>query len=313
MDHPPTVRELIGQGAQRLSRAGLVFGHGTDNPHDESAALVLHALQLGIRPTPSQLDAPVGTAALDRVRQLLELRISTRKPAAYLTREAWFAGMPFYVDERVLIPRSPIAELIEQDFAPWVIPERVSRILDLGTGSGCIACACARAFPQAHVVATDVSAGALAVAGENIRRHGLERRITLYRSNVFDAIDENNYDIIVSNPPYVPFAELRALPAEYHHEPSLGLAAGADGLDIVVQILAQAREHLAERGILVVEVGLSQPALEARFPQVGFLWLDFEYGGEGVFLLERHQLDSYQHLFSADAEQRAAAIGSRSE
>ena len=311
MDHPLTVRELVRLGAGRLSRAGLTFGHGTDNALDESAALVLFALQLGLSPTPEQLDAPVEAAGLHKVEQLLDLRISTRKPAAYLTHEAWFAGMPFYVDERVLVPRSPIAELIEQRFSPWVVPERVRRVLDLGTGSGCIACACARVFPHAHVDATDVCAGALAVAAENIRRHGLEGRIALHRTSVFDALHENAYDIIVSNPPYVPLGEVRQLPEEYRHEPAAGLAAGRDGLDIVIQILAQAREHLTGRGILVVEVGFSQPALEAQFPDIPFFWLDFAYGGEGVFLLERDQLDNCQHVFTAAVEQRAVAAGSR--
>jgi ribosomal protein L3 glutamine methyltransferase len=310
VDRPLTVRELVRLGADRLSGAGLVFGHGTDNALDESASLVLSALGLGANPMPEQLDSPVAADALRRVDRLLELRISTRKPAAYLTREAWFAGMPFYVDERVLVPRSPIAELIEQRFIPWVVPEQVHSVLDLGTGSGCIACACARAFPHARIDATDVSAGALAVAGENLRRHGLERRIALHHSALFDAIPDNVYDMIVSNPPYVPLGEVTQLPAEYRYEPSLGLAAGGDGLDVVVQILAHAREHLAERGILVVEVGFSQPALEAQFPDIPFLWLEFERGGEGVFLLEREQLESHAHRFATAVEQRAAQTGS---
>lgn len=306
-----TVRDLIRQGAERLSRAGLVFGHGTDNALDESATLVLFALQLGIDPTPEQLDTPVSAAGLRRAELLLEQRIGTRKPAAYLTHEAWFAGMPFYVDERVLVPRSPLAELIELGFTPWIDPERVAGILDLCTGSGCIACACARAFPQARVDATDISAGALAVAAENIRRHGLQRRIVLHQGNLFDAVREYKYDIIVSNPPYVPVDAVQRLPAEYLHEPSLGLAAGSDGLDIAVRLLANARKYLAGRGILVVEVGFSRPALEALFPQVGFLWPDFEFGGEGVFLLEREQLERYQNIFSEVAAQRAATIGGR--
>lgn len=311
MDHRPTVRDLIDQGEERLSRAGLVFGHGTGNARDESAALVLFALGLGIEPTPQQLDTPVAAAGVRQVWQLIEQRIRTRKPAPYLTREAWFAGMPFYVDERVLVPRSPIAELIEQGFSPWIDPRRVTRILELCTGSGCIACACARAFPQARIDATDVSAAALAVAAENIRRHGLQQQIALHRGSVFEPVPETHYEIVVANPPYVAQDELPRLPAEYRHEPALGLAAGADGLDVVVQILAHARAFLADSGILVLEVGFSKPALEALFPQVGFLWLDLEFGGEGVFLLEREQLDRHQRLFRMHAEQRAAGAGGK--
>jgi len=261
MRSPETVRELIEWGAHELDKAGLAFGHGTDNAYDEAASLVLSALQLGLTPDAGQLDAPVGIDGINRTRQLVELRITTRKPAAYLTREAWFAGLPFYVDERTLVPRSPLAELVENRFSPWVVADHISRVLDLCTGSGCIACACAVAFPQARVDAADLSADALAVADRNIRRHHMEQRVVAVESDVFSGLKGRHYDIIVSNPPYVPCDVLSGLPAEYHHEPAIGLVAGRDGLDVVLQILGNARHYLDKAGILVVEVGCSQPML----------------------------------------------------
>ncbi|UCC56587.1 MAG: 50S ribosomal protein L3 N(5)-glutamine methyltransferase [Gammaproteobacteria bacterium] len=301
---PETVRELIEWGADRLDAAGLVFGHGTDNAYDEAAMLVLSALQLDMNLPPGDLDARVDPADVRQATELLDMRITTRKPAAYLTHEAWFAGMPFYVDERVLVPRSPIAELIENRFVPWIRPERVARILDLCTGSGCIACACAREFPTAYVDASDLSADALSVARRNIARHGLEQRVTLLQSDLFAAITADNYDIIISNPPYVPREEVGQLPSEFCHEPSLALAAGEDGLDIAIQILNNAHRYLSETGILVVEVGHTWPVLEAVFPDVPFTWLEFEFGGEGVFLLGRDQLDTFRDSFERVAGQR---------
>lgn len=266
--------------------------------------LVLGALQLDIHLSPGELDARVDAAGIRQATELLDMRIATRKPAAYLTHAAWFAGMPFYVDERVLVPRSPLAELIENRFVPWTRPEHVARILDLCTGSGCIACACAREFPAAHVDASDLSADALSVARLNIARHGLEQQVTLIESDVFAAITADNYDIIVSNPPYVPRDELRQLPVEYRQEPSIGLAAGDDGLDIAVKILENAHRHLSETGILLVEVGHTWPILEAAFPDIPFTWLEFEYGGEGVFMLARDQLDACQDSVERVAGQR---------
>lgn len=303
MPTPGTARELIEWGARQLDKAGLAYGHGTDNAYDEAAALVLSALQLGLYPDADRLDAPVSADNISKAMQLIELRINTRKPAAYLTGEAWFAGMPFYIDERALVPRSPIAELIENRFTPWVVPDRVKHILDLCTGSGCIACACAAAFPDARVDAADLSADALAVAYRNIRRHGLEQRVMPVESDVFAGLGGRNYDIIVSNPPYVPRAAMPELPAEYHHEPAIGLIAGKQGLDIVLRILKNAQYHLNEGGILVVEVGCSQPLLESVFPGIPFTWLEFEYGGEGVCLLDRSQLEQYQPSFDDAVEQ----------
>ena len=304
-----TVRDFIRWGASRFGEAGLVFGHGTDNALDESAALVMHALHLGRDLPDDYLDAVLNETERQQVMHLIESRVSTRKPAAYLIHEAWFAGLPFYVDERVLVPRSPIAELIANRFSPWVVPERIGSILDLCTGSGCIAIACAYAFPDARVLATDISADALAVARENINRHGLAQRVQLLESSLFERIDERQFDLIVSNPPYVSHEEVQQLPHEFHHEPVLGLSAGEDGLDVVVQILKNASRHLRDNGILVVEVGCSQQALVGQYPDIPFLWLDFEQGGEGVFLLEQIQLKRHQPDFDRVAADRLGLTG----
>jgi len=288
---------LIHWGAGLFEQAGLAFGHGTDNAQDESAALVLHALQIGYDQPEEVLDAELSDEERLRVIELLQRRVSSRKPAAYLVNEARFAGLSFYVDERVLVPRSPIAELVEAGFAPWIDPQRVNKILDLCTGSGCIGIACAYAFPQARVDIADLSRDALDVARENIRRHGLEGRVTPIESNLFAGLTGRCYDIIVSNPPYVPEQEVRELQAEFRHEPALGLIAGTDGLDIVTRILNDAAEYLHEDGILVVEVGHSQERLVELFPDVPFLWLEFEYGGEGVFMLESAHLREHQETF----------------
>jgi len=305
MNSLKTVRDFIRWGASRFGEAGLVYGHGTDNALDESAALVLHALHLGMELPGDYLDAVLSETERQDVIHLIESRVSTRKPAAYLTHEAWFAGLAFYVDERVLVPRSPIAELITNRFTPWVVPERVDSLLDLCTGSGCIAIACACVFPDAHVLATDISGDALAVARHNVARHELADRVQLLESGLFDCIGERRFDLIVSNPPYVPQPEVRQLPEEFRHEPVLGLSAGEDGLDVVVQILKNASQHLAENGILVVEVGCSQERLVELYPEIAFLWLEFEQGGEGVFLLEQDQLRKHQQDFDRVAVLRA--------
>lgn len=299
-----TPRALIHWGAERFDRAGLVYGHGTDNALDEAASLVLHVLEIGYDQPDTVLDVEIGESDYVRVLKMLEQRVKTRKPAAYLMDEAWFAGMPFYVDERVLVPRSPIAELIGAQFEPWIDPDRVNRILDIGTGSGCIAMACAAAFPQAQVDATDVSKGALDVARINRERHGLDGRVQLIESDLFSALAANSYDIIVSNPPYVPREEVNQLAAEYQFEPASGLIAGEDGLDIVAHILKDAARYLASDGILVVEVGYTHAALQAQYPEVPFIWLDFENGGTGVFLLEAARLVHYQEMFNRVVLQR---------
>jgi ribosomal protein L3 glutamine methyltransferase len=286
-----TVKTLIERSAKRLDKAGVFFGHGTDNAWDDAAALVWHALKLPDRVTPRTYERKVSAAGQAGVDALIDRRIRERIPAVYLTGQTWFAGMPFSVDSRVLIPRSPIAELIEQRFAPWVDPARVKSVLDIGTGSGCIAIACAAAFPKAKVDGADISPDALAVAATNVRRHRLGRRVRLVISNHFSELGGKTYDIIASNPPYVGAQEMRSLPPEYGHEPRLALAAGKSGLDSVRVILNEAGRHLTPRGVLVVEVGNTEDAVRRAFPKLPFTWLEFERGGGGVFLLTAEQLD----------------------
>lgn len=249
-----------------------------------------HVLQLATRGTTPSLQRRVSASAQAAFTALIERRIRERIPVVYLTQRCWFAGIPMYVDQRVLIPRSPIAELIEHRFEPWVKASRVKRILDLGTGSGCIAIACARAFARAQVDAADISTDALEVASINIRRHRLSRRVHALRSDHFAGLGDRSYDIIVSNPPYVGRREFEALPAEYRHEPKRALEAGTDGLDSVKIILSGAASRLRPGGVLIVEVGNSEIAVRRAFPELPFIWLSFERGGGGVFLLERDQL-----------------------
>jgi ribosomal protein L3 glutamine methyltransferase len=285
------VRTLIDRGSRRLERARVFFGHGTDNAWDDAAALVWHALRLPDNPTARVYEREVSEAGQKQVESLVERRIAERIPAVYLTGRTWFAGLPFEVDSRVLIPRSPIAELIEQRFAPWVDASRVRRILDVGTGSGCIAIACAKAFPKARVDAVDISPEALAVARANVRRHRLGRRVRPVLSNHFSALAGETYDIIVSNPPYVGASELAALPPEYGHEPRQALAAGHSGLDSVKVILSEAGRHLRPGGSLIVEVGNTESAVKRAYPRLPFTWLEFERGGGGVFLLAASALN----------------------
>jgi len=285
-----TVEEAIRELARRFEAASLSFGHGTENALDESAWLVFAALGLSHDDAPAAYANPVSG---DQYRKLLELarrRIEERLPLAYLLNQAWFAGLEFYVDERVLVPRSPLAELIASEFSPWTGRSEVRRVLDIGTGSGCIAVAIAKAFPDATVDAVDISNDALEVAAINVARHGVRDRVHLRNSDLFDQLRGRRYDLIVSNPPYVDADDLQAMPEEFHHEPQLGLASGDDGLDAVSGILKDASRFLTDNGILVCEVGNSQVALEKAFPNAGFIWLDFERGGAGVFLLTRHAL-----------------------
>ncbi|HVN41946.1 MAG TPA: 50S ribosomal protein L3 N(5)-glutamine methyltransferase, partial [Steroidobacteraceae bacterium] len=277
---------------------GLAFGHGTANAVDEAAALVFHALGLEHGEAERLYRRKPGAAQRRRVLELFAARIERRIPAAYLMGRMWFAGLEFEVDERVIVPRSPFAELIEAGFEPWVDARRVRRILDIGTGSGCIAIACAVRFPRARVDAVDLSPAALEVARRNAERHGVSARMRLLEGDVFSAVGRSRYDLIVSNPPYVSDAEMAGLPPEYRHEPDLALRAGADGLTIARRILAGAASHLSPGGALVVEVGDSEQRLQAAYPGVPFLWLEFERGGGGVFLLTKRELDRHRGKLS---------------
>jgi ribosomal protein L3 glutamine methyltransferase len=286
-----TVGAAIERCARELKRARVHFGHGTDNARDEAAELVFFAAGLAHELGSGAYARVLTSYRRARVDALLARRIAERRPLAYLTHRAFFAGLEFHVDERVLVPRSPIAELILQRFAPWVDARRVRRILDIGTGSGAIALACAAAFPRARVDAVDISAAALQVARRNRRRLNLEKRVRVLRSDHFDAVQGCRYDIIVSNPPYVGRAEMRSLPREYEHEPRVGLASGADGLDSVRAILAAARRHLRRDGILVVEVGNTEGMLLRAYPRMPFIWPRIAMGGGGVFLLRAEDLE----------------------
>ncbi len=291
-----SVRDYVRWAASRFAAAGVEFGHGTAAPLDEAAALVFHVLHLPHDLPDSYLAAALTPKERDEVVALVERRIQERKPLAYLINEAWFAGLPFYVDERVLVPRSPIAELIEHRFEPWVDPDRVESILDLCTGSGCIAIACAEMFPDARVDAVDLSPDALAVAAENVRRYRAGDRVELIESDLCARLGSRTYDLIVSNPPYVNREEWQRLSAEYHAEPRIGLEAGEDGLDCVRRILEQSARHLRPMGALIVEVGSSAEALLSAYPEIPFVWIDFERGGDGVFLLTAEQVRAAQPL-----------------
>jgi len=294
-----TLRDYIRWAASRFTQARVSFGHGTITALDEAAALVLHTLYQPYNLAEAYLDTVLTMTERQAVINIIDRRINERIPAAYLTNEAIFAGLSFYVDDRVLVPRSPIAELIEQRFSPWVDEDQVERILDLCTGSACIAIACAYAFPEASVDAVDLSADALAVAEINIEKHQVSDSVTLYQSDLFKKLPATLYDVIVSNPPYVCHEEWEQLPREFRAEPDMGFKGGHTGLDVVLRILVDADNYLAEQGILVVEVGSSAETLQNTFPDVPFYWLDFERGGDGVFLLTAEQVHYYHELFIA--------------
>ena len=286
---PPTLARQVARCARRLEQAGAVFGHGTDNAFDEAVWLACGAA--GIAPDDFErrreqpLDAPRAAA----IEALLERRIVSRIPTAYLLNEAWFAGRPYYVDERVLIPRSPLGEWISDGLRPW-LASAPRTILDLGAGSGCIGIALALVFEQARVVLSDLSGDALAVAAINARRHEVEDRTTIIRGDLFGALAGRRFDLVVSNPPYVNDAAMAALPREYRHEPAAALAGGGDGLDCIVPLLEQAPAHLEERGVLLVEAGSARAALERRYPRTPFTWLLSASGAETVFLLQAAEL-----------------------
>ena len=287
---PRTVRDFVLWAERRFEQARLYFGHGTDNARDEAAWLIASVLQIPFDALDASAARVLTRAEADRVRALAEARIATRQPLAYLLHEAWFAGHRFYVDERVLVPRSLIGDFLPQRFRPWVDPARVARILDLCTGSGCIAVAAALAFQDARVDAADISPEALAVAHINVDRFQLADRVELVQSDLFAGLTDRRYDLILTNPPYVDARDMATLPKEYRHEPALALASGATGLDAILRILAEAPAHLTTGGILIAEVGNSGATLRRRFPQVPFTWLPAASGDDSVFLLDRTKL-----------------------
>lgn len=273
--------------------AYLYYGHGTDNPWDDMRSLILRSLHLPYDLDPMLLNARLTSSEKKHLCQQLDKRINQRVPVPYLIKEAYFYDLPFYVDERVLIPRSPIAELITQQFSPWIEADNVTRILDLCTGSGCIAIACCYAFPEALVDAVDISTEALAVAAINCEQLDVEDQLTLIESDCFNKVPKTQYDIIVSNPPYVGRDEMATLPDEYRHEPVLALETSKNGLAIVENILKNAHSYLNDNGILVIEVGNSEHALCEAYPSVPFTWLEMSNGGQGVFLLTKQQLKDH--------------------
>ncbi|MFD2111856.1 50S ribosomal protein L3 N(5)-glutamine methyltransferase [Thiorhodococcus fuscus] len=292
-----TIQDFVRWGASRFNAAQLFFGHGTDNAIDEAAHLVLSGLNLDPGLPAGFRDCRLTPAERVLVSELIERRLVERVPGAYLTGRAWFAGMEFSVNRHVLVPRSPIAELVEAGFDPWIDAERIGRVLDLCTGSGCIGIASAAYLPDVDVDLVDISPDALEIARRNVERHGLADRVRVLESDLFDVLAGNRYDVIVSNPPYVSQAEYDSLPAEYLNEPGLALLGGDDGLDLVIRILEGAAHFLTEEGILIVEVGNSAQYLDNRLPGVPFTWLEFERGGEGVFLLTREQLIEHRAQF----------------
>ncbi len=296
-----TLRDHIRWAVSRFHQHELFFGHGTDNAWDEARQLVLGALQLPWNMADAYLDCALEDDEREHLQYLLRRRIEERVPTAYLLGEAWFCELPFVVDERVLIPRSPMGELIQQGFEPW-LAEPPQRVLDLCCGSGCIGIAAAYAFPEAEVVLGDLSFEALEVANLNIERHGLEQRVYTVQGDGFAGLPGQRFDLILCNPPYVDAEDIADMPAEYRHEPMLGLACGEDGLDLVRQLLAEAAGHLNERGLLYVEVGNSQVHVEALYPEVDFAWQSFSQGGHGVFMLSAEQCRQHQALFRSRAQ-----------
>lgn len=285
-----TLRDLVRFGASAFNEAGLHFGHGTDNAVDEALALVLHALHLEHSLEPEFLEARLTEVEIARIHGLFRSRIEERIPVPYLTHQAWFAGLPFYVDERVVIPRSPLAELIERRFEPWLEPERVRAVLDLCCGSGCIGIAVAHGFPQARVDLAEREPGALEVAHRNVDEHALAGRVRVIASDLYAALAGCRYDLIVCNPPYVDAATRAALPQEYRHEPRIGLESAAGGLEHPLRVLAGAAAHLEPGGLLVLEVGAAQEALQRALPRLAAVWVDLQRGGEGVAVLTREAL-----------------------
>ncbi|MBR9872370.1 MAG: 50S ribosomal protein L3 N(5)-glutamine methyltransferase [Gammaproteobacteria bacterium] len=293
VDDLHTIRDLLRYAASRFAASPLYFGHGTDNVWDEAVQLVLRSVHLPLENNNIFLDARLTRSERDLILNRIDRRINERVPIAYLLGEGWFMGMPFNVDERVLVPRSPLGELLENGLQPWLGDTYVQRVLDLCTGSGCIGIGAATVFDEAEVTLSDISEDALEVAESNIELHGLQGRVQAVRSDVFANI-EGRYDVILSNPPYVDAEDMADMPDEYRHEPELGLAAGEDGLDIAHRIIEGAADHLTEDGLLIVEVGNSWGAMDDAYPDLPLTWLEFESGGDGVFLLTARDLREWQ-------------------
>lgn len=287
-----TIQDFIRWAYSRFCDANLYYGHGTDNPWDEAISLVLQTFDLPSDTPDAILQSRLTTDEKQLIADRVALRINDKVPVAYLTNQAYFCGSEFFVDERVLVPRSPIGELIENQFQPWIDPNSVENILDLCTGSGCIAIACAQHFPYAMVDGGDISKDCIEVAEIN-RERLQQENVAFFESDLLDNIPQKRYDIIVSNPPYVDQEDFDEIPQEYLAEPKLGLVSGVDGLDLTRRLLKQADQYLSDHGILVVEVGNSALALEEAFPEAEFLWLEFERGGHGVFLLTKEQLKNF--------------------
>ncbi|MEQ9845301.1 50S ribosomal protein L3 N(5)-glutamine methyltransferase [Pectobacterium brasiliense] len=293
-----TIQDMLRWAVSRFNAANVYYGHGTDNPWDEAIQLVLPSLYLPLDIPEDMYTSRLITSERQRIVERVIRRVNERIPVAYLTNKAWFCGLEFYVDERVLVPRSPIGELINNYFDEQ-LPKTPNHILDLCTGSGCIAIACAQAFPEAEVDAVDISSEALAVTEQNIQQHGLEYRVTPIRSDLFRDLPAIRYDLIVTNPPYVDEEDMSDLPQEFRFEPELGLAAGNDGLDLVRRILACAPDYLSGDGVLICEVGNSMVHLIDQYPDIPFTWLEFDNGGDGVFMLTQSQLVDCKAHFSA--------------
>jgi len=286
-----TLRDWLRFAVSRFNESKLFFGHGSDNAFDEAVYLILHTLHLPLDRLDPFLDASLTHAEAEQVKTVIERRVRERIPAAYLTHEAWLAGSRFYVDERVIVPRSFIAELLPEQLSPWIdAPETVQSALDLCTGSGCLAILAALAFPDARIDAVDLSRDALDVAARNVADYGLQDRVELIESDLFKALSGRSYDLIISNPPYVNAESVAALPAEYQAEPALALGSGIDGLDATRLILAQAKSHLNPGGLLVVEIGHNRDVLEAAYPALPFTWLETESGDQFVFMLRQEDL-----------------------
>jgi ribosomal protein L3 glutamine methyltransferase len=286
-----TIRDYVRWAASQFEQAGLFYGHGTDNAWDDAAALVLQSVYLQWNVAAEAWAANLTLAEQTMLIERVNTRVALKTPVPYLTGQAWFCGLQFEVNHDVLIPRSPIGELIEKGFEPWLMSSP-TRILDMCSGSGCIGIACAYGFEWAEVDLAEISTAAIVVAERNIVKHGLSDRVRTIQSDCFNSIEPCEYDLIVSNPPYVNSEDLAAMPSEFHNEPSLALGSGEDGLDFTRRFLRQAASYLSDEGVLVVEVGNSWPALEKAFPKIPFTWVEFERGGHGVFVLSKHDLVS---------------------